>query len=97
MKLPSVYIMTNKPRGTLYTGATGYLAKRAWEHREGVVPGFTRTYGLKMLVWYEAHETMDAAFYRERQVKEWKRAWKIELIEKMNPNWNDLFDGLGPS
>ena len=97
MKPPAVYILANKPRGTLYTGATGLLQKRVWEHREGVIPGFTRTYGVKMLVWYEIHETMDAALLRERQIKEWQRAWKIRLVESMNPNWDDLFEGLGPA
>jgi putative endonuclease len=97
VKLPAVYILASKPHGTLYTGATGLLQKRVWEHREGAVPGFTKKYSVKMLVWYEVHETMDAAFLRERQIKEWKRAWKIELIESMNPNWDDLFEGLGPA
>jgi putative endonuclease len=73
------------------------LQKRVWEHREGVIAGFTKTYGVKMLVWYEVHETMDAAFLRERQIKDWQRAWKIRLIESMNPNWDDLFEGLGPA
>ena len=97
MKLPCVYILASKPRGTLYVGATGHLQERVWEHREGVVPGFTRKYGVKMLVYYEVHETMDAALLRERQIKEWKRTWKIELIESKNPNWDDLFEGLGPA
>jgi putative endonuclease len=97
VKLPCVYILASKPRGTLYTGAASILQKRIWEHREGVVPGFTRRYGVKRLVYCEVHEAMDAALLRERQIKEWKRAWKIELIESMNPNWDDLYEGLGPA
>jgi putative endonuclease len=70
---------------------TGDLVRRAWEHREGVVAGFTRQYRVKHLVWYEAHEDVEAALLREKQIKEWKRAWKIELIEAMNPGWRDLW------
>jgi putative endonuclease len=86
-----VYIVTNRRNGTLYVGMTDDLARRVWEHRAGVFPGFTRRYGLKRLVWYEAHESRDSAFQRERQLKRWNRAWKLRLIEAANPHWTDLF------
>ena len=73
---------------------TDDLARRTWEHRIGAVPGFTKTYGVTMLVWYEVHESRASAFVRERQLKKWNRAWKLELIERMNPGWRDLFDDL---
>ena len=88
------YIMTNKPRGVLYCGQTDDINKRAWEHREGVIKGFTHKYNCKMLVWFETFETRDAAITRERQIKNWQRAWKIDLIEERNPNWRDLADVL---
>jgi putative endonuclease len=91
-----VYILASRRNGTLYIGMTDDLARRVWEHRLGVVPGFTRKYGVKMLVWYETHESRETAFQRERQLKNWNRAWKLELIERFNPNWNDLFDQLTP-
>lgn len=91
-----VYIMASGRNGTLYTGVTSDLPKRAWEHREGVVEGFTKEYGCKLLVWYEAHESLDTAKLRERQVKNWKRAWKLDLIETMNPRWKDLGAELSP-
>jgi len=90
----AVYIMANQRNGTLYTGATGYLTRRVWEHREGLLPGFTRKYGLTRLVWYESHEDMPTAFQRERSIKRWPRQWKINLIERENPNWEDLCPGL---
>jgi len=90
----AVYIMANQRNGTLYTGATGYLTRRVWEHREGLLPGFTRKYGLTRLVWYESHEDMPTAFQRERSIKRWPRQWKINLIERGNPNWEDLCPGL---
>jgi len=95
-----VYIMASAKNGTIYTGVTSDLAKRAWEHREGVVPGFTKKYGCKLLVWFEAHEDLQEARQRELQVKEWKRAWKIKLIEKRNLEWDDLYPslfGAGPA
>ncbi|QPC44892.1 GIY-YIG nuclease family protein [Kaustia mangrovi] len=85
-----VYIMTNRPHGVLYTGVTDDIAKRAWMHREHVLGGFTDRYNCEMLVWYEGHGSRESAFVRERRIKEWKRAWKIELIEDMNPGWRDL-------
>ncbi|MEH6727215.1 MAG: GIY-YIG nuclease family protein [Hyphomicrobiales bacterium] len=91
---PYVYIMASKRKGTLYVGVTSDLPKRAYEHREGLAPGFTRTYGCKMLVWYEAHDTMPAAIQREKTIKHYVRQWKLNLIEELNPNWDDLYDTL---
>jgi putative endonuclease len=94
MKNFFVYILASKRNGTLYTGSTDDLGKRVWAHKSKALKGFTAQYGVDKLVWYEAHETRDGAFRRERQIKEWKRAWKLELIEKTNPNWNDLYETL---
>ncbi len=90
----AVYIMSNRRNGVLYTGMTDDLAKRAYEHRNHVIPGFTSKYNCEKLVWYEVHETRESAFARERRMKKWKRDWKIQLIEEMNPTWNDLFDQI---
>lgn len=90
----SVYILSNKRNGTLYTGMTNDLARRVFEHRSKAVPGFTRKYDLTRLVWYEVHGTLESAYQREKRIKEWKRAWKIELIEALNPDWRDLTDAL---
>ena len=90
-----VYIMTDQPNGTLYIGVTSDLARRVWQHREGVVEGFTKRYGLKKLVFVEQHDDIRAAIQREKNLKRWPRAWKIDLIEKANPQWNDLFDQMG--
>lgn len=90
----AVYIMSNRPYGTLYVGVTSALARRVWEHREGVYRGFTRTYGLKRLVWYEPHDEMTTAIQREKSIKRWPRDWKINLIERGNPRWEDLYPGL---
>jgi putative endonuclease len=87
-----VYIMANARNGTIYVGSTYDLAKRAWEHRSGVVKGFTKKYGCKLLVWYEVQDTLEAARLRERQMKDWKRAWKLREIEGLNPDWSDLYD-----
>lgn len=89
-----VYIMANGRNGTIYIGATNHLPKRAWEHRNGVVPGFTRRYGCKLLVWYEVHGSWDSARRREQQMKEWRRAWKLREIEGLNPDWADLYDRI---
>ncbi|MCR4282565.1 MAG: GIY-YIG nuclease family protein [Bauldia sp.] len=91
---PCVYIMASRRYGTLYVGVTSNLSQRAWQHREGLMGGFTRRYGVKLLVYFEFHETMEAAIRREKQIKEWHRAWKIELIESMNPDWRDLYEEL---
>jgi len=91
-----VYILGSRRNGTLYVGMTDNLVRRDWEHREGVVSGFTKVYGVKHLYWYEVHDTRETAFTRERQIKKWNRAWKLEMIEKSNPGWHDLGEGLGP-
>ncbi len=88
------YILASQRNGTLYVGSTDDLTRRAWEHKEGGVPGFTAKYGVKLLVWFEQHETRHAAFQRERRIKEWKRQWKLELIERSNPGWADLYETL---
>ncbi len=89
-----VYIMTNKPRGTLYVGVTADLARRAWEHREGHVEGFTKKYGLKRLVYAERHDDIERAIQREKLIKHWPRAWKFDLIRGANPDWRDLYETL---
>src|SRR5882672_4423652 len=94
MKQPCVYIVTNKRRGTLYTGVTSSLPRRTFEHREGLVKGFSAKYGCKILVWYELHETMIEAITREKQIKAGSRAKKLALIEALNPEWKDLFETL---
>ena len=94
MKAGCVYIMTNRRLGTLYTGVTSDLLARVFAHREGLIEGFTRRYGCKRLVWFEAHDDLQEARTRELQMKEWRRAWTIELIERTNPDWDDLFHHL---
>ncbi|WP_326914620.1 GIY-YIG nuclease family protein [Sphingopyxis chilensis] len=92
---PAVYLLASRRNGTLYLGVTSHLVQRIRQHREGLIPGFTREYGVKMLVWFEQHATMDAAIQREKRVKKWNRAWKLELIEKDNPEWRDLAGDFG--
>ncbi len=87
----AVYVMASRRRGTLYIGVTSNLLKRVWEHREGVIDGFTRQYGVKKLVWFEMHDNAESAITREKQLKEWRRSWKLDLIEERNPWWRDLF------
>jgi putative endonuclease len=94
MKQPCVYIVASKRHGTLYAGVTSDLPKRVFEHREGLVEGFSAKYGCKVLVWYEAHETMIAAITREKQIKAGSRAKKLALIETLNPEWEDLYETL---
>lgn len=89
----AVYIMTDHYRGTLYTGVTGRFHSRIIEHREGA-GGFTAHYGLRRLVWYEVHERMTEAIQRETSIKRWRRQWKINLIERDNPHWDDLYEGV---
>ena len=89
-----VYIMTNRPYGTLYVGITNDLVRRAWEHREGMVDGFTKEHGLHRLVWYEAHDTAYDAITREKLIKKWHRDWKVNLIQRLNPDWDDLFEEI---
>jgi putative endonuclease len=93
-KQPAVYILTNKRNGTLYVGVTSNLVKRVWEHKSGAIDGFTKRYGLHELVWYEMHESMESAIEREKRLKNWKRAWKLGLIEENNPDWHDLYESL---
>jgi predicted GIY-YIG superfamily endonuclease len=94
MKQPTVYIMASRQNGTLYTGVTSNLPRRVYEHREGLVPGFTSEYDCKLLVWYERHERMDDAIAREKQIKGGSRKMKLALIEKFNPDWKDLYESL---
>jgi putative endonuclease len=91
-----VYLLASRPFGTLYVGMTDDLLRRVWEHKIKAVPGFTATYSVDRLVWFKPHETLEAAFLREKRIKEWKRAWKIQLIERNNPYWLDLYDELTP-
>lgn len=91
MREPCVYLLSSQYRGTLHTGVTSDLIKRVWQHKSDFVAGFTRKYGVHHLVWYELHATMHEAIAREKAIKEWKRAWKVELIEKGNPQWRDLY------
>ncbi len=94
MKPGYVYIMASRRNGTIYIGVTSDLVKRAWQHRNGLVPGFTKQHGCKLVVWYEASEDLGAARLRELQMKKWKRLWKISTIEALNPNWDDLYPTL---
>jgi len=91
MKAPAVYMLASGRNGTLYIGVTSDLIKRVWQHRESVVDGFTKKYSVKMLVWYEQHETMDSAICKEKAMKKWLRKWKLATIEKTNPHWFDLW------
>lgn len=91
---PAVYIMASRPYGVLYTGSSADLPRRVWEHREGLLDGFTAEHGCGLLVWYEHHELMTEAIRRERAIKRYKRAWKLELIERLNPDWRDLYGDL---
>jgi putative endonuclease len=93
---PAVYMMANHKSGTIYVGVTSNLPQRAWQHREGIVAGFTKKYGCKRLVWFELHATMEHAIAREKQIKGGSRAKKIALIEAVNPEWRDLFFELTP-
>ncbi len=89
-----VYIMTNKPQGTLYIGVTSNLARRIYEHRESVIDGFTKRYGLKCLVHYEFYDDIRNALQREKNLKHWPRLWKLALVQESNPDWSDLYDTL---
>lgn len=91
-KGPAVYSLASKRYGTLYIGVTSDLCSRVAAHKEGKIPGFTRQYGVKTLVWYELLGSMEEAIKREKQLKEWQRSWKIDLIEKLNPTWRDLYE-----
>lgn len=94
MSMCYVYILASKPNGTLYIGMTSNLVKRVYEHKQKVVAGFTKKYDVDRLVYYEAHDTVDDAALREVRMKAWKRQWKINLIEKTNPEWKDLYETI---
>ena len=94
-RVPCVYMLASAFHGTLYTGVTSNLHGRVWQHREEVTGGFTERYDVKRLVWFEVHETMESAIRREKLIKRWARAWKIELIERENPTWRDLAENFG--
>ena len=87
-------MLANRKNGTLYIGVTSNLIKRIWEHKNNVIDGFTKRYGIHALVWYELHETMASAIQREKEIKNWKRDWKIKRIAEINPEWNDLYQGI---
>jgi len=97
---PCVYLLASRRNGTLYLGVTSNLVARVWQHREHVVEGFTAKYDVTRLVWYEQHETMESAILREKRLKKWRRAWKMELVDAFNPSWRDLWPdivGLEPA
>ena len=94
MKGGWVYITANRRGGVLYVGVTADLAKRAWQHRQGMLDGFTDRYGVTLLVWYERHERIEDAIQREKNIKHWPRKWKVDLIEGMNAEWRDLYEDL---
>lgn len=94
MYFACVYIMANAPNGTLYVGVTSDLVRRVAEHRTGSLPGFTSQYGVKRLVYFESHDDINAAIAREKQLKKWRRDWKIDLIEQKNPHWDDLYEAI---
>jgi putative endonuclease len=94
MNFACVYIMANAPNGTLYVGVTSDLVRRVAEHRTGSLRGFTSQYGIKRLVYFESHDDINAAIAREKQLKKWRRDWKIDLIEQKNPHWDDLYEAI---
>ena len=94
MKQPCIYLLASRKNGTLYTGVTSNLVQRIWQHKNDQTDGFTKRYGVHLLVWYEMHDAMESAIAREKAIKEWKRAWKLELIESSNPKWLDLYDEI---
>jgi putative endonuclease len=89
-----VYMLASRPRGVLYVGVTSALASRAWQHREGMIDGFTKRYYVRRLVWFEEHADALSAIRREKQLKHWRRDWKIALVEQENPDWRDLYEDL---
>ncbi len=91
---PCVYILASRRNGTLYVGVTSDLVRRIWEHKTDAVDGFTKKYGVHLLVYYELHETMPDAILREKQMKKWNRVWKIEMIQRFNPQWQDLYNDI---
>lgn len=93
-KQPYVYILASKKNGTLYTGVTSNLTQRIWQHKNHQVAGFTEKYNIHNLVYYEEHDSIESAILREKQIKKWKRDWKIRLVENNNPSWNDLYSEI---
>ena len=93
-RMPCVYLLANRPRGTLYTGVTSDLIQRVWQHKSDCVEGFSKRYRLHDLVWFELHATMESAITREKAIKAWKRLWKVQLVESANPQWHCLYAGL---
>ena len=93
-EVPTVYIMASERNGTLYIGVTSDLAKRVWEHKQGLASGFTSKYGVHLLVYFEVSDDIVSAITREKQLKKWHRDWKLRLVEEMNPHWNDLYDSI---
>ncbi|MBD9436024.1 GIY-YIG nuclease family protein [Pseudoxanthomonas sp. PXM03] len=93
-RIPCVYLLSSQPRGTLYVGVTSDLPTRIWQHKHDQVDGFTRRHGIHTLVWYEVHAQMESAILREKALKAWKRMWKIQLIEDVNPTWCDLYQDI---
>lgn len=89
-----VYLLASRRKGTLYVGVTNDLSKRVWQHKQDLVEGFTKKYGVKSLVWFEQTESIESAIVREKQIKKWNRDWKVELIEKTNPQWRDLYEEI---
>ena len=94
MKSPTVYLLASKPRGVLYIGVTSNLVQRVWQHREGLADGFTKRYGVKMLMWYEQHPTMVCAIAREKALKKWLRRQKLDLVTRSNHEWRDLWPDI---
>ena len=94
LKQPCVYMLASQKNGTIYVGVTSDIVKRVWQHKSDLVAGFTKEYQVHTLVWCEAHETMESAIVREKNIKAWKRLWKLELIEISNLDWNDLYDQI---
>jgi putative endonuclease len=93
-KEPCVYILASRERGTLYVGVTSNLVKRVWEHKSHAIAGFTLDHGVTRLVWFERHDAIGTALLREKQIKDWHRSWKLELVEKANPGWRDLYSDI---
>ena len=93
-KQPAVYILASTRNGTIYTGVTSDLVKRVWEHKQNLVEGFTKAYGVHTLVYFELHDEMTQAIQREKQIKKWNRSWKLRMIELKNPDWRDLWPDI---
>jgi len=91
---PTTYIMASEKRGTLYIGVTSNLIQRVWQHKQGIAEGFSQRYGTKSLVYFEQHESMESAILREKQMKKWRRQWKLNLIAEQNPDWDDLWESI---